>query len=113
MRTLFSIQVCLVSLAGANGLRRPSREAGTGKTHVVIALTVAACRQRTRVRFTTAAEWVNEPMDARHQHASSRVLAQYPVRGRFPGGLCPAPEPGGHSVQYHSPGDRVGNVHCP
>src|SRR5574337_388094 len=37
MRTLFSIQVCLVSLAGANGLRRPSREAGTGKTHVVIA----------------------------------------------------------------------------
>jgi DNA replication protein DnaC len=35
-------------------------DTGTGKTHLAIALGVAACRQRKRVRFTTAAEMVNE-----------------------------------------------------
>jgi DNA replication protein DnaC len=39
-------------------------EAGTGKTHLAIGLAVAACRQRKRVRFTTATEMVNELVDA-------------------------------------------------
>ncbi len=39
-------------------------DTGTGKTHLAIALGVAACRQRRRVRFTTAAELVNELMEA-------------------------------------------------
>jgi len=29
----------------------------TGKTHVLSVLCVAACRQKRRVRFTTAADW--------------------------------------------------------
>ncbi|MGH9724572.1 MAG: ATP-binding protein, partial [Candidatus Acidiferrales bacterium] len=33
-------------------------ETGTGKTHLATGLAVAACRQRKRVRFTTAAELV-------------------------------------------------------
>ena len=32
-------------------------DTGTGKTHLATALGVAACRQRRRVRFTTAAEY--------------------------------------------------------
>src|SRR5581483_8406040 len=39
-------------------------EAGTGKTHLATGLAVAACRQRRRVRFTTAAEMVNELVEA-------------------------------------------------
>jgi DNA replication protein DnaC len=52
-------------------------EAGTGKTHLATALAVVACRQRKRVRFTTAAELVNELMEARHQNESSRVLGRW------------------------------------
>lgn len=52
-------------------------DAGTGKTHLAIALAVIACRQRKRVRFTTAAELVNDLMEARHQHESSRALARW------------------------------------
>ena len=36
-------------------------ETGTGKTHLATGLAIAACRQRKRVRFTTAAQLVNEP----------------------------------------------------
>src|SRR4051794_4741126 len=35
-------------------------EAGTGKTHLASGLCVAACRQRRRVRFTTATALVND-----------------------------------------------------
>jgi len=35
-------------------------EAGTGKTHLATALCVAACQEKRRVRFTTAAGLVNE-----------------------------------------------------
>src|SRR6202012_4344388 len=35
-------------------------ECGTGKTHLATGLCVAACRQKRRVRFTTAAALVNE-----------------------------------------------------
>ena len=43
----------------------------------ICALAVTACRQRKRVRFTTAAELVNELMEARHQNESSRVLGRW------------------------------------
>lgn len=52
-------------------------EAGTGKTHLAIGLGVAACRQRKRVRFTTAAEMVNDLVEARHRNELSRVTARW------------------------------------
>lgn len=48
-------------------------EAGTGKTHLATGLAVAACRQRKRVRFTTAAEMVTELMEAQKQSELTRV----------------------------------------
>jgi len=48
-------------------------ETGTGKTHLATGLAVAACRQRKRVRFTTAAQLVNELVDAKHQSELNRV----------------------------------------
>jgi DNA replication protein DnaC len=52
-------------------------DTGTGKTHLATALGVAACRQRKRVRFTTAAEMVNELVEARHHNELSRVTARW------------------------------------
>jgi|PlaIllAssembly_1097288.scaffolds.fasta_scaffold12392_3 DNA replication protein DnaC len=52
-------------------------EPGTGKTHLAIGLAVAACRQRRRVRFTTAAALVNDLVEAQHQHQLSRVLNRW------------------------------------
>ena len=48
-------------------------DTGTGKTHLATALGVAACRQRKRVRFTTAAEMVNELVEARPPSAGYRL----------------------------------------
>ena len=48
-------------------------ETGTGKTHLAIALGVAACRERKRVRFTTAAEMVTELIEAQTQMQLTRV----------------------------------------
>src|SRR5712691_8472143 len=42
-------------------------DSGTGKTHLVSALVVAACRQRKRARFITAAALVNELVEAKQQ----------------------------------------------
>lgn len=36
-------------------------DSGTGKTHLATGLCVAACQQKKRVRFTTAAGLVNDP----------------------------------------------------
>ena len=52
-------------------------DTGTGKTHLATGLGVAACRQRKRVRFTTAAEMVNELVEARHRNELSRVTARW------------------------------------
>jgi DNA replication protein DnaC len=52
-------------------------DTGTGKTHLATALGVAACRQRKRVRFTTAAEMVYELVEARHNNELSRVTARW------------------------------------
>jgi DNA replication protein DnaC len=50
---------------------------GTGKTHLLTGLAVAACRQKRRVRFTTAAGLVNELVEAKHQLQLGRVLARW------------------------------------
>ena len=48
-------------------------DTGTGKTHLATGLGVAACRQRRRVRFTTAAEMVTELIEAQNQLELTRV----------------------------------------
>src|SRR5713226_2581871 len=52
-------------------------ECGTGKTHLLTGLCVAACRQKRRVRFTTAAGLVNELVEAKHQLQLRRVLGRW------------------------------------
>ena len=52
-------------------------ETGTGKTHLATALAVAACQLRRRVRFTTAAELVNELVEARQQSELSRIVNRW------------------------------------
>jgi DNA replication protein DnaC len=49
---------------------------GTGKTHLAIALGLAACRQGKRVRFATAAMLVTRLEEAQKQYQLDRVLAQ-------------------------------------
>jgi len=52
-------------------------EPGTGKTHLASGLCVAACRQRRRARFTTAAALVNELVEAKHSNQLSRALGRW------------------------------------
>src|SRR5664279_5249471 len=52
-------------------------DCGTGKTHLLSGLCVAACRQKRRVRFTTAAALVNELVEAKHQLQLRRVMARW------------------------------------
>jgi DNA replication protein DnaC len=52
-------------------------DSGTGKTHLLTALCVAACRQKRRVRFTTATGLINELVEAQHQHAYGRALKRW------------------------------------
>jgi DNA replication protein DnaC len=52
-------------------------ECGTGKTHLLTGLCVAACRQKRRVRFATAAGLVNELVEAKHQLQLRRVLGRW------------------------------------
>ena len=52
-------------------------ECGTGKTHLATGLCVAACRQKKRVRFTTAAGLINELVEAQHNNQFRRVLARW------------------------------------
>ncbi len=52
-------------------------EPGTGKTHLATGLCVAACRQRRRTRFTTAAALVNELVEAKHANQLSRALGRW------------------------------------
>jgi DNA replication protein DnaC len=50
--------------------------AGTGKTHLAVALGLAACRQGRRVRFYTAAGLVNRLEEAQKQYQLDRLLGQ-------------------------------------
>jgi len=52
-------------------------ESGTGKTHLLSGLAVAACRQKRRVRFATAAALINELVEAKHQLQLGRALARW------------------------------------
>jgi DNA replication protein DnaC len=52
-------------------------DCGTGKTHLMTGLCVAACRQKRRVRFTTTAALVNELVEAKHQLQLRRVMARW------------------------------------
>lgn len=52
-------------------------ETGTGKTHLATGLAVAACRQRKRVRFTTAAELVTELIEAKNQQELQRMRSRW------------------------------------
>jgi len=52
-------------------------DSGTGKTHLLTGLAVAACRQKRRVRFATAAALINELVEAKHELQLSRVLARW------------------------------------
>ena len=63
---------------------------GTGKTHLLTGLAVAACRQKRRVRFTTAAGLVNELVEAKHQLQLGRVLARWAHWTKS--AMCPWPK---------------------
>lgn len=52
-------------------------DTGTGKTHLATGLGVAACRQRKRVRFTTAAELITELVEAKSRNELGRVVARW------------------------------------
>jgi DNA replication protein DnaC len=52
-------------------------ECGTGKSHLATGLCLAACRQKRRVRFTTAAALVNELVDAKQNNQVRRVMAKW------------------------------------
>lgn len=50
---------------------------GTGKTHVLIGLGMAACEEGLRVRYVTAAQLVNELAEAAGDHVLARTVARY------------------------------------
>jgi DNA replication protein DnaC len=52
-------------------------DAGTGKTHLATGLAVEACRQRKRVRFTTAAELVNELIEGKNRSELNRITNRW------------------------------------
>ena len=52
-------------------------DSGSGKTHLLTGLAVAACRQKRRVRFATAAGLINEMVEAKHQLQLGRALARW------------------------------------
>jgi DNA replication protein DnaC len=52
-------------------------ECGTGKSHLATGLCLAACRQKRRVRFTTAAALVNDLVEAKQSGLVKRVMARW------------------------------------
>ena len=52
-------------------------DSGTGKSHLLIGLGVAACQRGLRVRYVTAAGLVNELAEAVDERTLSRVIARY------------------------------------
>jgi DNA replication protein DnaC len=52
-------------------------DSGTGKTHLLIGLGLAACDQGRRVRYVTTAALVNEPVEAADDRHLSRVAGRY------------------------------------
>ena len=52
-------------------------DSGTGKSHLLIGLGIAACQRGLRVRYTTAAALVNELAEAADERTLSRLVARY------------------------------------
>jgi len=52
-------------------------DSGTGKSHLLIGLGIAACQRGLRVRYTTAAALVNELAEAADERQLSRLVARY------------------------------------
>ena len=52
-------------------------DSGTGKTHLLIALGIAACEQGRSVRYTTCAQLVNELIEAADERRLARLIARY------------------------------------
>ena len=52
-------------------------DSGTGKSHLLIALGIAACEQGRRVRYTTTAQLVNELAEAADERRLSRLVGRY------------------------------------
>jgi DNA replication protein DnaC len=52
-------------------------ESGTGKTHLATGLCLAACRQKRRVRFTTAAALVNELIEAKQNNQVRKMMMRW------------------------------------
>jgi DNA replication protein DnaC len=52
-------------------------DSGTGKTHLLIGLGLAACEQGRKVRYVTCAQLVNELVEAADERILSRVVARY------------------------------------
>jgi DNA replication protein DnaC len=49
---------------------------GLGKTHLATSIALAACRQKRKVRFWTAASLVNELLQAQDEHRLHRFISQ-------------------------------------
>jgi DNA replication protein DnaC len=52
-------------------------DTGTGKTHLMTALCVQACRQRKKARFVSAASLINELVEAQRNGQLSRALNRW------------------------------------
>ena len=52
-------------------------DSGTGKSHLLIGLGIAACEQGRRVRYATAAQLVNELVEAADERRLSRIVTRY------------------------------------
>ena len=52
-------------------------DSGTGKSHLLIGLGIAACEQGRRVRYVTAAQLANELAEAADERRLSRIVARY------------------------------------
>jgi DNA replication protein DnaC len=52
-------------------------DSGTGKSHLLIGLGLAACEQGRRVRYVTTAQLVNELVEAADERLLSRVVGRY------------------------------------
>ena len=52
-------------------------DSGTGKSHLLIGLGVAACEQGRRVRYVTTAQLVNELVEAADERRLSRLVGRY------------------------------------
>ena len=52
-------------------------DSGTGKSHLLIGLGIAACEQGRRVRYVTCAQLVNELVEAADDRRLGRIVARY------------------------------------